>query len=336
MVLKKILVNLVLFLRGNQQLKKTGQTPLESYYALRKLFVITNGRFNDVFRFFNKIWNPPYKKLPAVGLLTEKDGVSGSNYIKALDKDGYHIFKQSLSHTKVKNIVDFANSTPARYLNTDSNQSVQGYSREKIHFDPFKIISPRYQYDIEDLLACPELVDLVFDLSLLEVAQSYLKCKPVLDLVTMWWSAPFQNRGTSEAAQEYHFDMDRINFIKFFFYLTDVTDNTGPHCFIRGSHKRLPMGIMRDGRFSDSELAQYYKPEEFMVLKGEGGTIMAVDTRGLHKGKPLTEGSRLIFQLEFSSSLFGQSYTSVSQNSLSREYQAMVKKYPDTYHHIFR
>ena len=216
MVLKKILVNLVLFLRGNQQLKKTGQTPLESYYALRKLFVLTNGRFNDVFRFFNKIWNPPYKKLPAVGLLSEKDGASGSNSIKALDKDGYHIFKQSLSHSNVKNILDFANSTPARYLNTDPNQSVQGYSRQKILFDPSKIISPRYRYDFEDLLACPELVDLVFDLSLLEVAQSYLKCKPVLDLVTMWWSAPFQHRGSSKTAQEYHFDMDRINFIKFF------------------------------------------------------------------------------------------------------------------------
>lgn len=36
-----------------------------------------------------------------------------------------------------------------------------------------------------------------------------------------------------------------------------------------------------------------------MELRGKRGTILAVDTRGFHKGKPLEAGSRLMAQLIF-------------------------------------
>jgi hypothetical protein len=99
--------------------------------------------------------------------------------------------------------------------------------------------------------------------------------------------------------------MDRIKFLKFFFYLTDVDTTNGPHCFIRHSHQRKPQPLLRDGRIGDEEMQQYYPPEDIVEITGPAGSISAVDTRGFHKGKPLQKGHRLVLQLEYTTSLFG-------------------------------
>jgi hypothetical protein len=102
--------------------------------------------------------------------------------------------------------------------------------------------------------------------------------------------------------------MDRIKFLKVFFYLTDVTPESGPHCYVRGSSKRKPAAILRDGRIPDEEIRSHYPEETFVEICGGTGSIIAVDTRGWHKGKPLTEGERLILQFEYTNSMFGQNY----------------------------
>ena len=56
-------------------------------------------------------------------------------------------------------------------------------------------------------------------------------------------------------------------------------------------------------------ISKIYKKEEIVEIKGQRGTLIAVDTRGLHKGKPLKEKYRDIFQVEYSNSLFGRKYS---------------------------
>jgi len=171
---------------------------------------------------------------------------------------------------------------------------------------------------------------ILLDENLLHIAQEYLQVKPIIDLVTMWWSAPFDNKGTNAAAQEFHFDMDRIKFLKFFIYLTDVNPNTGPHCYVPKSHKKLPKALRKDGRFSDALVKE--NVGEPIEISGKKGTLLAVDTRGLHKGKPLTEGHRLLFQLEFTNSLFGQSYPLYNiPSTVKANFQEMSKKYKRTF-----
>ena len=118
--------------------------------------------------------------------------------------------------------------------------------------------------------------------------------------------------------------MDRFRFVKFFVYLTDVDTNNGPHCYVRGSHLRKPRVLLRDERILDDEIASHYKPENMVELTGPTGTILAVDTRGFHKGKPLVERDRLILQIQFADSLFGQNYgavpvpANISEETLNR------------------
>jgi len=168
------------------------------------------------------------------------------------------------------------------------------------------------------------------------VAHWFLRCDPILDVVAMWWSRPYHGKASSEAAQLYHFDMDRIKFIKFFFYLTDVTSRSGPHCYIRGSSKRKPAAILRDGRIPDEEIHRYYPAKDFVEICGERGSIIAADTRGWHRGKALTDGERLLLQLEFTNSMFGQNYPKIDfPKDASPSFLSFVREHPTMFQGIF-
>ena len=132
----------------------------------------------------------------------------------------------------------------------------------------------------------------------------------------------------------YHFDLDRIKFMKFFFYLTDVDAETGPHCFVKSSHGKLPKAINRDGRFEDDEIEKIYGKDNLLELCGKRGSIMAVDTRGFHKGKDLTKDKRLLFQIQFTNSMFGQTYERIDYSLIQDKYKTIVDQCPESYSNI--
>ena len=178
----------------------------------------------------------------------------------------------------------------------------------------------------------PAIHEIALDPALLKIAQDYLGAKPILCSVVMWWSFPVDDieKQAAAAAQEYHFDMDHLKFFKFFFYLNDVDENNGPHCYVKNSHKRLPSKFLKRGRFSDKDIEDHYR-NDALELKGPAGTVLAVDTRGLHKGKPLKSGSRLLLQVQFTNSLFGQPYDKVSFKNLDPKNTQTSNKYYESY-----
>jgi len=189
-----------------------------------------------------------------------------------------------------------------------------------------------YHFDAQHVMETYAAQKIVSEPWFLRVAQDYLGCRPVNDLVAMWWSTAASKKASSEAAQLYHFDMDWIKFLKFFVYLTDVTEDTGPHCYVAGSHRRKPKALLRDGRFLDEELKGHYAHEDFVEIAGPTGTIFVADTRGFHKGRPLVTGTRLIFQVEFAVSLFGQNYPPIEvTDAFTPEFRDVITRYP----HIF-
>ena len=172
----------------------------------------------------------------------------------------------------------------------------------------------------------------MFDQNLLHIASTYLKTTPILDLVSCWWSIPSNEKGMNQAAQMYHHDMDRFKFLKFFFYITDVHSENGPHCYVQGSHNGVPKNLQKEGRFTDEEISKTFPSSDILEICGKKGTIIAVDTRGLHKGKNLIKGSRLLFQIQFSNSLFGapQITTPISQ------FTNIAKKGISTYPYVYK
>jgi hypothetical protein len=269
------------------------------------LFVATKGKSNDII-----------SKRLSKGFTSKVDAINGSilgnvnqnhveNIVDKIDKDGFYVFPEKASDSIVDELVRLATELEAQLIPRAAN------GLKKAVYDRSNVLSPRYQFDEKEILKNKTVQSIVFDEGFYAIAQTYLKCIPIQDLTAMWWSAPFTKEASSEAAQLYHFDMDRFKFIKFFIYLTDVDSSNGPHCYVRGSHKFMPDQIWKDGRIQDAEINKNFSKEDIIEITGKKGSIIAVDTRGLHKGKVLESGERLILQVEYTNSLFGATFESI-------------------------
>jgi len=64
-------------------------------------------------------------------------------------------------------------------------------------------------------------------------------------------------------------------------------------------------------------------------IHGERGTIFAVQTTAWHKGKPLTQGHRLVFQWVYSTGLFGAPNAQLPiEAEVEPEFLEAVHRYP--------
>jgi len=152
----------------------------------------------------------------------------------------------------------------------------------------------------------------------------------------MWWHTNFHSQPDSEAAQFYHFDLDRLKWLKIFIYLTDVGPQDGPHSFIQGSHAPggIPQKLLDRGyvRLSDAEVLSNYGSGKEIRFSAPRGTIIVEDTRGLHKGNPVFGKSRLILQMQLSNSLFGAVYPkSRLPAKMAPELATMIRQFRDVY-----
>ena len=288
---------------GYQEFAKTGITPGSASGALRHLFSTTNGKFNQILSDFISRELPPKSDIGNLDIL----GNRHADVINGLNSNGYWIFNNKLSSELVEELLNYAKTSPAIGRETSEKPSVTvTYLHMKEQGNGF------FQFDEDQLVQNPTVWKIASDPQFLSLARSYLGCEPVLDLVAMWWSLAIgaSEEEKSRAAQLYHFDIDRLSFIKLFVYLTDVTEENGPHCYVSGSHRGFRGDtFLKDGRFSDAEVKSAYPVEEVKIC-GPKGTVFMADTKGLHKGMPLAAGERLIFQIEFSNSLFGAPYVS--------------------------
>ena len=316
----------ILFIGGYIVYLITNTTPKLSYYSFRKLFCYTNGKLNSFIVSLTSVFLPKYKLLQTDGLLgrlTKEEATEISNEIK---ENGYKIFDKKLDANEINKLLSFAYSTPANIIPKPKNAEAKGLYNNQ------QLLGTRYQFSETDLLTDKTIQNIVADENFIAIAQEYLGCSPINDIVTMWWSTSYSTQASSEAAQLYHFDMDRFKFLKFFIYLTDVTTDTGPHCYIRGSNGSLPESLREDRRFTDKEISNAYKKEDLVEICGNKGTIIAVDTRGLHKGKPLKQGERLIFQVEFCTDSFGQVFhKTYLNNGIEDSFLKVKKKYTNTF-----
>lgn len=198
-------------------------------------------------------------------------------------------------------------------------------------FDATQPRAPKYSIPETTLLAAPAAQGLATDRSLRAVAAAYLGCEPVCSLSALWWSVPWEGGASSEIAQLFHEDRDHPAFLKFFLYVTDVDEAHGPHVFVRGSHRDRRPGLRADRRFTDDQVGRRYGTDDILTVCGRRGTLFAADTRGLHKGLPPEAGPRLVFQLEFATSLFGAAYARIDPATLTTEATAEVTAHPHTY-----
>ena len=329
-----LIVDMLMLAVGAVSYASTGRTPDRAYQAMIRFFCRTGGRSNDLMTRAIRITGRRAALPEPRGEL----GVSGQRDVErisnVISRNGYFVFERTLSADVCDRLLHFAISTPARVRPMAGEHRV-ALSERRAVYERRKPLAVRYDFDPGDVLAQPEVQALLANPAILSVAQSYLGSTPIADVVTMWWHTAFTDQPDEEAAQFFHFDMDRIKWLKFFIYLTDVGPENGPHSFVCGSHRTggIPAALLSKGyaRLADEEVARHYASGDVVEFHARRGTVLAEDTRGLHKGLAVHSGDRLMLQLQFSNSLFGGYYSPASFRTMTQPLREMVAAHPAIY-----
>ena len=310
------------------------ETPEYGYYAMVGLFCMTRGRSNDLMSRLIGLVKRPYQFQHPVGVLGNMTSPAArTRIVDTLRRDGYVTFPGVLPPEVCDRLLAYSLRQPSRMRVMDNKRTVVDH---RVVYDRAAPAAVRYDFGMGDLLANPDVQQLLADQSLISVAQDYLGARPTFDVLAMWWHTAFSDTPDSEAAQYFHFDMDRPKWVKCFIYLTDVTEASGPHVFVAGSHRTggIPRAFLDRGyaRLMDDEVKAEFGAERIVEFAAPRGTIILEDTRGLHKGAHVRSGDRLMLQIQFSNSLFGCKYPKAQFNGeLVSSLREAVSRYPKLY-----
>ena len=312
----------------------TGKTGSKVYQAFIWMFCVTGGRLNSALSWAISRFHPATAFKSPVGVLGDFSQAGSEKYADKLRRDGYIVFERALSTAACDRLLEFARTTPSKVRRMDG-QATTSDVRSAL-FSGHEPVAVRYDYDTAALLDNEDVQNLLADGSLLRLAQEYLECQPVADVLSMWWHTNHHSQPDSEAAQFYHFDMDRIKWFKVFIYLTDVGPENGPHSFVVGSHRKdgIPWNLRRKGyvRLTDDEVLDEYGIDRCIHVTAPRGSIIVEDTRGLHKGNAVSGDPRLVLQLQFSNSLFGGYYPPARMTNIqSQAFQSRLRELPKVY-----
>jgi hypothetical protein len=280
--------------QGYGRYLRTDETPAVAYAAMRRLFAADPAAFERL----------AARTVDEHPLLTGLDPTVGvaagevDSLVERLRVDGLAVLSARLPETECVELEAVARAGAC--VLTGGGSTAPSHAR----FDPDAPVAVRYDLDEADLVQHPVVQRLLADQSLLALAQAYLGAAPIQDLVAMWWSTAQGSAPSSGAAQLFHFDLDRLRFLKVFVYVTDVDDDTGPHSIVRGTHRHLPAAFREPRRYDDADVLERFGDDVIEVC-GPRGTVFVADTRALHRGRRLVRGHRLVFQLECTTSLFG-------------------------------
>lgn len=309
--------------------KKSNQS---SYLSFIRIFCVTQGYSNDILAYIVKSFKKPYHVTKLSGMLGELSGSDVQAIADQIRQKGYFKSECLLPQEICQSILAFSLKTNVNQIVMDDQPTPAGGN---ILFNKDKPEATMYAFDLKDLFGCSQIQEIMADLSILAVMQAYMKSKVYLDNVSLAWSTAYKEIADISAAQLFHFDMERIKWLKIFIYLTDVDADNGPHVFVEGSHRRggIPKTFLKKGytRLTDEEVIQAFGQEKLITFVGARGTIIIEDTRGLHKGMHLAKGQRLMLQLQYSNTLFGALLPKAKLEIISEKLAENFKLYPKTY-----
>jgi hypothetical protein len=254
--------------------------------------------------------------------------------LKDLTTDGYAILDTRLPQNSVDELVAAFAQAPCT-LTSDKGTSLSADETVRVSLDA--PLAEKYAVTTNTLVQSDLVRSLLLDQGLLRIAQAYLGSVPIIDIITAWYSFPSETP-SHEAAQLFHFDLDRIRWLKVFFLLTDQDLDTGAHIYVPGTQRDggIDSGLLSRGyaRLEDDEVDKFHPRSTWKTMEGKAGVILLEDTRGLHKGTNLTRDHRLMLQFEYAQSLFGHK-AHLAETELQPvtdpHWKQMEASYPETF-----
>lgn len=146
---------------------------------------------------------------------------------------------------------------------------------------------------------CPYIFDVVNDPYIVQTLSAYFECPYKLDYISAWWSFKNSSKNREEKTQYFHRDIDNFNFIKLFLYLTDVDEFSGPHQYIKFTHKKS-LGEKISTKIVDFDKLQINVNDDMYIFQGKAGSVLLENTFGLHRAKKPENKDRLMIAMSFS------------------------------------
>ena len=267
-----------------------------SYRTMINLFCITGGWSND---FLHTILKKKEKKSKNNLKFREK---------KFFSKNGYLVKENYLNENLINNLRSELKTIKGYWAGDN-------FKSKGLEFFKNKVKTTKFYYTQKELLKLKSIQKIILQKNLINLARETLNAEPIISNVVCWHSFP-SKKPDEQAAQMWHFDMERPKWIKFFIYLSDCNSLNGPHSFIIGSHKNdgIPKDLRMHGykRLDDEIINRNFPKKNLIDIKCEKGSLLIEDTRGLHKGKILQKGKRSMLSIEFTSSMFGGPYEKIN------------------------
>jgi hypothetical protein len=256
------------------------------YRVSQLLHERTNGAFDKAYMRLAKV----LRRKVALPESTQMSALEVLEVSAKLRKDGYLILPFRLSVEEIDALTAFAFTNPAHGVDLAKSISVTPGS--------LTTGEPRLSWWMHDLARLPVIQRLIADGPYCAIAQEYLGCRPVLAHISLWLDAPYVGHFDPYA---YHYDNEGPGFLKFFFFLTEVSDGTGSHRFISGTQQHSkPKRFARATLYKEEDLFSWYSRDCEITVRGPAGTILAEDTAGFHRGSTIERDYRLLLQVEFS------------------------------------
>jgi hypothetical protein len=281
-------------------------------YTIMRIF----GRFNFIRFLMIKLHHQDFLEVINISKKSMFPELNTDEIVDRLKKDGY-VTGLNLPQDIVDNLLDFASSS----ICFGNRHPEKGFYYEDrtvvLNANPNFLLGSFYNLGS----LCPTVKLIEEDPCIIKIAAHYLQSKPILQGTNMWWSfaTNASEEERSNAAQMYHMDLDDYRFVKFFFYLTDVDENSGPHVIVKGTHENKKIWHqLKLQRLSDLEIIESYGPENINTICGSAGHGFIEDTLCFHKGYPPQDRDRLVIQVEFGLRDYGLQHSNIDPQSLKQ------------------
>jgi hypothetical protein len=241
-------------------------------------------------------------------------GMDTDHVIDCLRKDGVYVGLH-LPMDMVEQIMQFTKDVHCYGI----GKTEYGFyydEKDKVSRKLNRTFSGAYYYNTANCRAIRMIVE---DPLLLKIARGYLGGHPMHQGTELRWSfatnlSEFDKLRTN---QTFHYDLDDYCAMKFFFYLTDVGIDDGPHICIVGSHKskKFLHKLLR-GIYNEEETINFYKKENVKVICGNSGYGFVEDIFVIHKGLTPVKHDRLILIIEYALRDYGMQHDRIQESQL--------------------
>lgn len=294
--------------------KISKKTPYFSYKSMHRLFYIFGGIVTEFINILTK--NRITKTI-------NYNGEDNSEILKNLNENGLFVKENFLNLYEIEEIKKILINYEFSLRQMDGEVKKKNTEPKKYKFDPENPKAVMYSVDPNFLINQKIIQEILLKNEIYDIGRKYFGAEPIFDHVSLSISTNFNKEPDGEAAQLYHFDLDKPKWLKFLTYVNDVGIENGPHCFIKKSHKNnaIPFNLRSKGyvRIEDHNKNINRLIQDEIKITGKAGTSIIEDTKGLHKGLVVKKGYRILLNIQINSSMFGSPYEKVNFTNIEND-----------------